>query len=339
VKRAFFDLKVRKMQMFRSVRRTGFAIGIVVAVCASAVADDNYPSRIIQIVNPYEAGGTTDVLARGLAVGISSRLGQQAIVINKPGAAGTLGTASVVRARPDGYTLLFAPVVVLSVASQTRPRSEIGYNADSLMPVCQTFSNVMGLVVRTESPFINVADLVSAARAKPDLLTYGHQGVSSIPQLAIEEFLEAAKLKVTGVPFRGDPAVMTDLMGGRIDFAAVVLGVVSGMEKNVRLLGIFADERHPSFPDVPTVTEQGFNVAPRSFGGLFAPKGTPQAIIGKLATACDGAAHDEFYRQAAKRAAQPVKYFADQATFEQRLKEDIGSKERLFKRLGQTAAN
>jgi tripartite-type tricarboxylate transporter receptor subunit TctC len=86
--KGIFSSKGEKMQMFRSVRRTGFAIGIVVAVCASAVADDNYPSRIIQIVNPYEAGGTTDVLARGLAVGISSRLGQQAIVINKPGAAG-----------------------------------------------------------------------------------------------------------------------------------------------------------------------------------------------------------------------------------------------------------
>lgn len=318
-------------------RKAAIALAIIGGASGTAMADENFPNRTIQIVNPYQAGGTTDILARGLAAGMATRLGQQLIVVNKPGAGGSVGTASVARATPDGYTLLFAPALVVSVLPQARQPTEVGYEPSELIPVCQTFSNVMGLIVRQDSPYKNVGDLVKAARAKAGALTYGHQGVSTIPQLAIEEFLDAAKLKITGVPYRGDPAVMTDLLGGRIDVAAVVLGVVSSQGQNVRLLGVFADERHPTFPDVPTVAEQGFNVAPASFGGLLVRKGTPAPVVAKLAAACDGAAHDDAYRQAAKLAAQPVKYYAGPEAFGTRLQQDIDTKGRLLKQLGQAA--
>lgn len=321
----------------RLFKNAVIAAVLFVGVSGAALADDSFPNRPIQIVNPYQAGSTTDILARGLAAGMSTRLGQQLVVVNKPGAGGSVGTASVARATPDGYTLLFAPALVVSVLPQARPPSEVGYEPSELIPICQTFSNVMGVIVRQDSPFKNVGDLVKAARAKEGALTYGHQGVSTIPQLAIEEFLDTAKLKVTGVPYRGDPAVMTDLLGGRIDFAAVVLGVVSSQGQNVRLLGVFDGERHPSFPDVPTVAEQGFNVAPASFGGLLVRKGTPAPVVAKLAAACDGAAHDEFYRQAAKRAAQPVKYYGGPEAFGKRLQQDVETKARLLKQLGQAA--
>src|SRR5262249_45042676 len=151
-------------------------------------------------------------------------------------------------AEPDGYNLLFAPALVLSVLPAAR--NDAGYDAASLVPVCQTFSNAMALAVRPDSPFKTLKDVAEAARAKPDPLNYGHQGPSTIPHLAMEEFLDHAKLKINGIPFRGDPAVMTDLLGGRLDIAAIVLGSATG--QNIRLIGIFAEERHPSFPDVPT---------------------------------------------------------------------------------------
>ena len=229
-------------------------------------AQQDYPNRIVQIVNPYQAGSTTDVLARGLAVGMASRLGQQFVVVDKPGAGGALGTASVARAEPDGYTLLFAPALVVSV--HPAARSDTGYEASALSPICQTFSNAMALAVRPDSPFQSLADLVGAARAKPGGLNYGHQGPSTIPHLAMEEFLDSAKLEINGIPFRGEPVVMTDLIGGRLDVAAIVLGSATG--GNVRLLGIFADERHRAFPDVPTVKEQGIRREPdelRRFAG------------------------------------------------------------------------
>jgi tripartite-type tricarboxylate transporter receptor subunit TctC len=292
-------------------------------------AQQDYPSRVVQIVNPYQAGSTTDVLARGLAVGMASRLGQQFVVINRPGAGGTVGALSFARAEPDGYTLLFAPALIVSVYPAAR--TDTGYDADAFVPVCQTFENAMALAVRPDSPFKSLADLVKAAREKPDALNYGHQGPNTIPHLAMEEFLDTAKLKISGIPFRGDPAVMTELLGGRIDVGAVVLGSVTG--QNIRVLGIFAEARHGAFPDVPTVKEQGFDVSPTSFGGLLAPARTPPAIVDKLSAACAGAAKDEAYAVSAQRANQPANYYADRDAFRTRLQRDIEVKKRLLARL------
>jgi tripartite-type tricarboxylate transporter receptor subunit TctC len=209
--------------------------------------------------------------------------------------------------------------------------NDIGYEAHALMPVCQTVSNAMVIAVRPDSPFKTLGDLVAAARAQPGKLNYGHQGAGSIPHLSMEEFLDTAKLDIKGIPGRGDPAVVTDLLGGSIDVAALVQGTVAG--QNLRLLGIFAEERHPSFADVPTVKEQGFDVAPISFGGLLAPAGTPTEIVAKLESACAGAAKDEIYAGAAKRGGQPPNYYADLATFGARLDRDIEAKRRLIARM------
>jgi tripartite-type tricarboxylate transporter receptor subunit TctC len=300
-----------------------------VGLSAQGHAQHDYPSRIVQIVNPYQAGSTTDVLARALAVGLSSRLGQQFVVVNRPGAGGALGAVSVARSEPDGYTLLFAPALVVSVLPAAR--GDTGYDANSLAPVCQTFSNAMALAVRPDSPFKSLADLVRAARERPGQLNYGHQGPSTIPHLAMEEFLDAAGLKINGIPYRGDPAVMTDLLGGRLDVAAIVLG--SAREQNVRLLGIFADERHPSAPQAATVKEQGFDVSPTSFGGLMAPARTPPEVVSKLETACAQAAADDAYITTARRAFQPGNYYADREAFHARLQHDIEVKKRLLSRM------
>ena len=219
---------------------------------------------------------------------------------------------------------------MLSVLPAARS-NDIGYESHSLVPVCQTVSNAMVIAVKPDSPFKTLADLVTAARAKPGKLNYGHQGAGSIPHLSMEEFLETARLDIKGIPGRGDPAVVTDLLGGSIDVAALVQGTVAG--QNLRLLGIFAEERHPSFADTPTVREQGFDVAPISFGGLLAPAGTPQEIVAKLEPACEGAAKDEIYATAAKRGGQPPSYYADRATFRTRLDRDIEAKRRLIARL------
>ncbi|HEY0567378.1 MAG TPA: tripartite tricarboxylate transporter substrate binding protein [Xanthobacteraceae bacterium] len=304
----------------------------IVAACVSAAAAaqaQDYPSRVVQIVNPYQAGSTTDVLARGIAAGLSGRLGQQFVVINRPGAGGTVGALSVARADPDGYTLLFAPALIVSVYPAAR--TDTGYDAEAFLPVCQTFENAMALAVRPDSPFKTLADLVALAREKPGALNYGHQGPSTIPHLAMEEFLDHAKLKIAGIPFRGDPAVMTELLGGRIEVAAVVLGSVTG--QNIRVLGVFAETRHPAFPDVQTVKEQGFDVSPTSFGGLLAPARTPAPIIEKLSNACAGAAKDEAYALSAMRANQPPNYYADRDSFRARLARDIEVKKRLLERL------
>ena len=307
----------------------GVRSAIAAIVLTSSAQAQDFPNRVVKVVNPYVAGSTTDRLARVLGIGMASRLGREFVVENRAGAGGAIGTLAVTRADPDGYTLLFAPALVLSVLPQAR--NDTGYKPDSLLPICQTFTNAMALAVRPDSPFKTLGDLVAVARAKPGALDYGHQGPLTIPHLAMEEFLLAAKIDIKDIPFRGDPLVVTDLLGGRLHVGSLVLGSIT--EQNVRPLGIFSETRHSSFPAIPTVKEQGYDVSPASFGGLFAPAGTPAAVVAKLAAACADAAKDEIYVKAANAAAQPADYYADAATLGQRLERDIDNKSRVLARI------
>jgi tripartite-type tricarboxylate transporter receptor subunit TctC len=219
---------------------------------------------------------------RALSTGLASGLGQQFIVENRVGGSGAVGTASVARAEADGYTLLFAPALVLSVLPQAR-NADAGYKPDSLVPVCQTFINTMGLVVRPDSPIKTIADLMTAANQRPGQLNYGHPGVLTIPQLAMEEFQQTAGIEIKDIPFRSGPQSITELLGGRLDVVSIVMGTEVG--QNIRVIGVFSEKRIATFPEVPTVKEQGYDVTPASFGGLLAPLGTPPAIVSKLSQA------------------------------------------------------
>ena len=313
----------------RMISRYIALFGALLATTA-AQAQTDYPSRVVRIINPYVAGSTTDVLARALAVGLSSRLGQQFVIENRAGAGGALGAAAVARAEADGYTLLFAPALVLSVYPQARG-ADTGYKPDALAPICQTFTNAMALAVRPDSPIKTIGDLVAMAKQRPGALNYGHQGPLTIPHLAMEEFLQVAGIAIADIPFRGEPLVLTDLIGGQINVASIVLGSAAG--QNIRLLGVFAETRHPAFPNVPTVKEQGYDVSPASFGGLLAPAATPAGVIDKLAGACAGAAKDEAYETVAKRAAQPADFYADADAFKERLDRDIERKAAVLTRV------
>jgi tripartite-type tricarboxylate transporter receptor subunit TctC len=316
-----------------AVRASISAAALIALSTASPALAQTYPVRTVQIVNPTQAGATTDVLARVLANALANRLGQQFVIVNRPGAGGAIGTAAVARADADGYTLWFGAVYTLSVLTKLK-ETEAGYAPNALVPVCQTVSNAMVIVVRQESPYRTLADLVKAAQANPGKLNYGHQGAGSIPNLSVEEFLDAANLKINSIPFRGDPAVITALLGDNIDAGGLVQGTAAAARDKLRILGIFAEERHPGFPGVPTVKEQGYDVAPISFGGLMAPTGTPEPVIARLAEACESAAKDEAYLKAAKAGGQPDNYYADRKVFGERLARDIAATDRLLKKMG-----
>lgn len=315
--------------MSRPISIIGTCVAVVLCSCL-AHGETAYPNRVIKIVVPYAAGSVPDILMRGLASGLASRLNQQLIIENRVGASGTLGTAAVARAEPDGYTLLFAPAVVLSVLPQTRG-ADTGYKPDSLVPVCQTFVNTMGVTVRPDSPIKGVADLVATAKQRPGTLNYGHPGVMTIPHLAVEEFVQTTGIDIKDIPFRSGSQTVTELIAGRIDFVSLVVGTEVG--QNIRLIGVFAEKRLTALPDVPTFKEQGFDVSPASFGGLLAPKSTPTAVLAKLSAACAEAAKDQGYATIAKRAGQPDDYYDDAEAFRQRLMRDIASKARVLARL------
>jgi tripartite-type tricarboxylate transporter receptor subunit TctC len=312
--------------------RNGAIIAVVAAVASGgghAVAQ-TYPARPVEIVVPFSPGAVTDVLGRALADGLSNDLGQRFIVVNKPGATGGIGSLAVARSSPDGYSLLFTAAVSMTVLPLTN--KQLGYDHKAFDPICQTFKNQMVIVVRPDSPFKTVGDLVAAAKARPGRVTYGHLGVASIPHLAMVEFGQAAGIELNAIPFKGDADVLQQTLSGQVDFGSITLSSAAG--GGLRILGLFADARNPSLPDVPTVREQGYDVVPSSFGGLSGPAGLPPLVKGKLADACKAAALGATYARLAKTVFQPDDYYADAAIFAQRLDKDVADKSRLIETLG-----
>jgi tripartite-type tricarboxylate transporter receptor subunit TctC len=298
------------------------------ALPAAALAQPAFPTRPIQVVLPYPPAVNIDALARVLAAQLSPLLGQPVVVVNRDGAAAAVGSATAARAAPDGHTLLFVPALVASVLPVTQPTS--GLQVNSFQPICQVFSNAMALVVRPDSPIRSLRDLQAAARERPGRLTYGTLGVTSIPHLAMAQWLDVAGAEIEHVPYRGDGPVITDVLTGRIDVGAIVLGSAAG-RNDVRVLTVFDAARHPDFPEVPTAMEQGFEVSPASFGGLFAPAGTPEDRIARIEAACATAAASEAYRTAARTGSQPTDYYLGRAEFTRRVRSDVEQKAALLR--------
>lgn len=315
------------------IKRRLMALGTLSAPLAALAppavhAQGAYPTRPVTVVLPYPPGNAIDLLVRALAAGMAPLLGQPVVVLNRDGAAAAIGSAAVARAAPDGYTLLFAPALVASTLPITQPAA--GLRVESFVPICQTFSNTMALVVRPDSPFRSLRELQTAARARPGHMTYGTLGVTSIPHLAMVQWEGAAGVEVEHVPFRADGTVMTEVLAGRIDIGSIVLGSAAGRD-DMRVLAVFDTQRHPDWPGAPTAVEQGFDVAPASFGGLFAPAGTPPALLARIEAACARAAAGEGYRTAARMGSQPADYYLDQAGFARRLQADIAQKAALLR--------
>jgi tripartite-type tricarboxylate transporter receptor subunit TctC len=294
----------------------------------------DYPERTVDLVIPYPAGGGIDLLLRALAEGLSAHFKQSFVVSNRTGAGGAIGVAYVARAAGDGYTLLFVPALAYSVLPLMQ--SNVGYDAKSLAPVCQTFENQMALIVRPDSALRTIRDVVEMARTSPNGATYAATAPGTITHLAAAALADAAKVKLNHIPFRGDGELMGQLIGGHVDFASTTLASAAAAGPSVRVIGIFAAARNPTLPDAPTVKEQGYDVAPTSFGGLFAPAGVPGDVMARLATGCRFAVHQAAYADLAKRLHQGSDYYADAAAFARRLELDVAEKRQLLGRLGLT---
>jgi len=301
-------------------------IGLTMAVVvASGAVAQGYPERVVQIIAPATAGSSADILGRVLADGFSSRLGKPFIIVNKPGANGVLGTADVARANPDGYTLLHT--AIYSITVQPLTNKETGYTHQSFTPICQTFKNDQVVVVPPNSPLKSARDLIAAAKKKPGALNVGIPGIATIPHLAMIQLADEAKVQFNDVPFKGPADEIQNVRSGQIDFAAVPLTTAAG--SGLAMPGLFAETRNPSLPDVPTFKEQGYDVAPLSFGGLLGPAGIPAGVTHKLETACIAIMKTDAAQRVVKNTLQPAGYFADSAGFARNIAKDVAEKKRL----------
>jgi len=298
------------------------------AVAGAALAQSGYPSRPVQVVVGFPAGGSVDVMARNLVAAISGQLGQPFVVVNRDGMSGTIGFGAVAGARPDGYTLGAGPTTPISVAPHLL--ADVKYGVDSFEYICQSFENVFTIAVPLDSAFRSMAELVAAARTSPGKLAYGHSGVGTVPHLSVANFLYRTGIDIAAIPYRGEAAMLPDLVSGRVQLGAPSVALAVGQK--VRVLAVFADRRHAAFPEAPTFSELGMPSMPPGLNGLVAPKGTPREVLAVLERACERAVQSESFQSAAQKLGQRVAYLKG-AQFAERAQEDYRYKGELIKAL------
>jgi tripartite-type tricarboxylate transporter receptor subunit TctC len=286
----------------RITRRHALAAGSTALLLPSALrAQAAWPTSPITFVVGYSAGGSTDINARELAHVMTPIIGQQIIIDNKGGAAGSIGLRSVAAAKPDGYTLFVA--VGTNVIINPWVQKGMIDTIASLAPICQVTSYQYVLVVNPKVPASNAAELVALAKKEPDKLTYSSSGVGGNNHLAGALFAEGAGIKRTHVPERGTGPAVADVMSGQItmNFSSLPPAVSQIKAGTLKALAVTGESRVKSLPDVPTLKEQGIDVVVTSWQGLFAPAKTPDAILDKIEKDAKQAMKDPKWEEALAR--------------------------------------
>ena len=272
--------------MLSSIKPSSFLFALAacaLSMLANGGARAAYPERIIKIVVPFAPGGGTDVVARTLAQEMAKDLGVSVIVENKPGAGTIIGTQSVATSEGDGYTLLmgtFANAVNPSLYAKLPYDQHRDLAAVAL--IARSFSIV---VVNPKSAIQSVKDLIAAAKAEPDKLSYGTYGTGTSAHLAGELFKHMAGVNLTTVPYKGSAPAITDLIGGQIQVMFTTVASAASLVEGgqLRALAVTSAERSPAFPNLPTVAEAGVpGYDAEAWYGLFAPAKTPPEIIDRL---------------------------------------------------------
>jgi len=262
-------------------RRTLLA-GMLSALAAPAAAQ-GYPDRPIRLIVPSAPGGPTDIPARLLSQ-ILPKLGQPAVVENRPGAGGAIGARAVATAAPDGYTLLVGNTSVLAVIPAVS--ASAGYDpAKAFAPVAKISESYQILVVHPSSPWTSVSEFVADAKAHPGKFNVAHTGAGGLPHLTVELFKSSTGVDLVGVPYKSGGEAVTALLGGQVDctFEAISILLPQIREGKLRALGLTSRNRTPLAPDIPTMIEAGVpDYEVTTFYGVVAPAGTPPDIVARL---------------------------------------------------------
>jgi tripartite-type tricarboxylate transporter receptor subunit TctC len=259
-----------------------FALWMGLTLSFAPAQAQSYPAKPINLIVPFAAGGAADILARAIGEPMTRDLGQPIVIVNRGGAGTIIGVEAVARAAPDGYTILLSgDAGVINTASGRKLPYDL---MKDLTPVSTVYSGAQILLVKKDSPFNSIQDLVKHAKANPGKVRFGSTGVGTSVHLSSESFNQAAGIKAIHVPYKGVAPAMNDLAGGHIDYViggstAAIPAVKSGSHK---ALAIMSKTRSQLLPELPSVVEQGVNVETGSWYGLFVPAGTPQEVVNRL---------------------------------------------------------
>ena len=241
-----------------------------------------YPTKTVRLVVPFPAGQATDIIARLLAERLTQRWGQPVFVDNKGGGASIPGMLVGKDAAPDGYTITFASSTTTAVNEALYPKLPYNMQRD-FVPVAAVFTQPWLILANPDAPYVNLQELVAAAKNAPGKLTWGF-GANAL-ELAAELFKQRAQIEITGVSYKGSGPVMNDLLGGHIMLAVDTMASALPHLKSgkIKAIAALSSQRAPQMPDVATVAEQGYpGFVGVGWAGLFMPKGTPQQIVDKV---------------------------------------------------------
>jgi tripartite-type tricarboxylate transporter receptor subunit TctC len=256
---------------------------LLLALISFPAAAQNWPAKPVHFIVPFPPGGSVDPLARLVGAKLSDSLKHQFIVENKPGASGSIGAAQVAKSAPDGYTFLFVfdthavnPALIANLPFDT---------TKDLAPVMLVGSAPMAIATQPAKPYKNFGDVIKAAKAKPDAISFGSIGNGSLGHLTMILVQQAAGIKLVHVPYKGGGPMTTDAIGGQVDLAVGSVAVIAPHVKSGRLraIAVTGDKRSHSMPEVPALAEQGFKgFSALAWWGIFAPAGTPKPILDKF---------------------------------------------------------
>jgi len=279
------------------------------AICGTAAAAQDWPSRPITIVIPFAAGGPTDFIARIFAEPLSDELGQPVVIANRPGASGTIGVQAVKEAPADGYTLVHTTIAAQALNPVLYPKWKVS-PAQDFVVVGTTAALPNVLVTAPSQSWNTVAELVARGRSKPDALSYATYGVGTSPHILGMLLQQAAQFKAIAVPYKGSAPALVDVMAGEVDFSFdnITTSAPQIQAGKIKALAIAAPARSQTLPDVPTLAELGYAGFDLSFGfSLSAPSGTPPEVLSRLQDAFQKVSRSASYAQALQaRGAEPL---------------------------------
>jgi tripartite-type tricarboxylate transporter receptor subunit TctC len=267
---------------------------IFAALVGAALAQtaDNYPDRPIKVVVPAAAGGVTDTPARVVTNRMRDTLGQSFVVENQGGAGGILGSESVKRAPPDGYTLLYVNAATHGLLPALK--KSMPYDAlRDFVPIVMAVRAPLAIVVRSEAPYKTLADLVKQASSQSKPLNYGSPGPGNTSHLIGLMLAQASKTPMQAVHYRGEAPIIQDLISGQVDFAASNIIRTHVEAGTLRVLATTGEKRWFAFPDAPTLGELGYPVEYYAWSGFVAPAGTPQVVVDRINKSANVALADQ----------------------------------------------
>ncbi len=320
--------------------RRQFVAGSTATIAALATqpvfSQDAYPSRAVTLINPFPPGGAADVVGRPFAAMLEPILKQPVVIETKAGAAGAVGAQFAANAKPDGYTML---VHIVSISGFAEVDKLFGrqpkFTRADFIPIARFTEGPMVLVVNAETPYKTLKDLVDDAKKNPDKIVFSSSGLYGALHLPAQLFMNAAGIKMRHLPTNGGGPALTAILGNN---SQVLATSIAAARKHIeagklRALASYSDQRPAALPDVPTMKELGYDVEFYLWVGLFAPKGTPEAVVKKMREAAKEAVNSDKFKTAIGNLGDNIRYM-DQPDFAKFWDQDAARVESAVKSIG-----